>query len=247
MASSIRSLLTGLVAGLFLALALQQTLPSRFLDELSIDRLEKGSQGSTWAIPVPLQLADTMLRNTLQIARQAARAAAGYKSARPAASLLQTSATAPSSRTSTRTTKAPSFSTSTAAMASKKSFLDAVRERRTIYGLNKEAPISDKEIVAIVKDAVKHVPSSFNSQSTRLVVLLNAEHEKFWDATLEILKSIVPEEQFPSTKGRIDGFRAAYGSVSASSRFFAAAVPLSALARQGTNPSFSLLPRTPHH
>ena len=68
--------------------------------------------------------------------------------------------------------------------------------------------------MSIAKDAVLHVPSSFNSQSSRLVVLLNAEHDKFWDATLEVLKAIVPEDQFGSTKGRIDGFRAAYGTVS---------------------------------
>ena len=98
-------------------------------------------------------------------------------------------------------------------MASKKSFLEAVKDRRTIYALNKEAPISDKEIVEIVKQAVLHVPSSFNSQSARLVVLLKEEHDKFWDATLEILKTMVPAEQLPSTEGRIAGFKGGYGTV----------------------------------
>lgn len=63
-------------------------------------------------------------------------------------------------------------------MASSKTFLDAIKERRTIYQLNKEAPKSDKEISELINQVVLHVPSSFNSQSTRVVLLLNAEHEK---------------------------------------------------------------------
>jgi predicted oxidoreductase (fatty acid repression mutant protein) len=60
-----------------------------------------------------------------------------------------------------------------------KQFFDFLKERRTYYQLNKEAPISDKEISDIVEQAFFHVPSSFNSQSTRLVVLLDKDHDKF--------------------------------------------------------------------
>jgi predicted oxidoreductase (fatty acid repression mutant protein) len=60
-----------------------------------------------------------------------------------------------------------------------KQFFDFLKERRTYYQLNKEAPISDKEISDIVEQAFLRVPSSFNSQSTRLVVLLNKDHDKF--------------------------------------------------------------------
>lgn len=98
-------------------------------------------------------------------------------------------------------------------MASQKSFLDAVTSRRTYYQLNKEAPISDKAITDLVEKAILHVPSSFNSQSTRLVVLLNKEHEQFWDYVIEVLKPLTPEDQFPKTEQKIQGFRAAYGSI----------------------------------
>ena len=75
-------------------------------------------------------------------------------------------------------------------MASTKTFLDAVKDRRTIYQLNKQAPKSDKEIVDIVNQVVLHVPSSFNSQSTRVVVLLNQEHEKFSAEFLQMMKTM---------------------------------------------------------
>ncbi|KAF2703832.1 Nitroreductase [Pleomassaria siparia CBS 279.74] len=113
-------------------------------------------------------------------------------------------------------------------MASQKSFLQAIQDRRTIYQLNKQAPISDKAITALAKEALLHVPSSFNSQSTRLVVLLNAEHDKFWDGALEILKAIVPADQFASTEGRISGFKAAYGTI----LFFEDPEPVNALEKQ---------------
>jgi predicted oxidoreductase (fatty acid repression mutant protein) len=71
-------------------------------------------------------------------------------------------------------------------MSTQKSFFDAVKERRTYYQLNKESPISDKQITDIAEKAILHVPSSFNSQSTRLVVLLNKDHEQFWDFVLEV-------------------------------------------------------------
>jgi predicted oxidoreductase (fatty acid repression mutant protein) len=99
-------------------------------------------------------------------------------------------------------------------MSTSKTFFDAVKERRTIYQLNKEAPISDKQISDIAEKAILHVPSSFNSQSTRLVVLLNKEHETFWDYVLEVLKPLTPEENFPQTEKKINGFKGAYGTVS---------------------------------
>lgn len=97
-------------------------------------------------------------------------------------------------------------------------FLEAVKARRTIYALNKDVPITDEKITEIAKEIVLHVPSSFNSQSTRVVVLLGKEHDTFWDYALEVLKPMVPEDQFPSTEQRISGFKAGYGTVS---NFFA--------------------------
>jgi len=98
-------------------------------------------------------------------------------------------------------------------MSTQKSFIEAIKERRTYYQLNKESPISDKQITEIAEKAVLHVPSSFNSQSTRLVVLLNKEHDQFWDFVLEVLKPIVPAEQFSGTEQRISGFKAGYGTI----------------------------------
>jgi predicted oxidoreductase (fatty acid repression mutant protein) len=97
---------------------------------------------------------------------------------------------------------------------SSNSFFEAVKSRRTYYQLNKTSPLSDEQITKLAEESLLHVPSSFNSQSTRLVVLLNKDHDQFWDFVLEVLKPIVPAEQFSATEQKIGGFKAAYGTVS---------------------------------
>jgi uncharacterized protein len=91
-------------------------------------------------------------------------------------------------------------------------FLAAVQYRRSIYGIKKESPVDDARIEHIVNEAVKHTPSAFNSQSTRVVVLFKYHHDKLWDLTKEALRKIVSGD-FSSTEQRIDSFRAGYGTV----------------------------------
>lgn len=94
-----------------------------------------------------------------------------------------------------------------------KDFLTAIRERRSLYAISKESPIPDQRIKEIIEEALKHTPSAFNSQSTRLVLLLGEQHNKLWDLTTQILKSIVPEDRFESTRQRMEGFRSGYGTI----------------------------------
>lgn len=92
-------------------------------------------------------------------------------------------------------------------------FYTAVKERRSIYALSKQSPISDARIQEIVEEAVLHIPTSFNSQTTRAVVLVGAAHDKLWDITTETLRAVVPADAFEPTQQKMDMFKAAYGSV----------------------------------
>lgn len=89
----------------------------------------------------------------------------------------------------------------------------AAQTRRSIYALNKHLPLPVEEVVQIIRHAVQHTPSAFNSQSTRVVVLLGAEHEKLWQLAETALRAIVPAEQFAATQHKLEGFKAAAGSV----------------------------------
>jgi predicted oxidoreductase (fatty acid repression mutant protein) len=92
-------------------------------------------------------------------------------------------------------------------------FLEAVKARRSVYAISKESPISDEQIKTIVEEAVLHSPTSFNSQSSRAVVLLGEQQDKLWDITAETLRKIVPTEQFEGTAQKLASFKAGYGSV----------------------------------
>ncbi|KAJ5668969.1 hypothetical protein N7462_010039 [Penicillium macrosclerotiorum] len=97
--------------------------------------------------------------------------------------------------------------------------LELVKSRRTIYGLKAESPISDDVIERIVQDSVLHVPSSFNTQTSRVVLLLKEEHQKVWDIAIGAMEGLVaaghvPKDMFENhTKPKLNAFRAAYGTV----------------------------------
>lgn len=83
-------------------------------------------------------------------------------------------------------------------------FDNAMEERRSIYNLKDSISISDDELESMIAHAVKHVPSSFNSQSTRIVLLLNDNNNKFWDNTKAILKEVMGENRdFEPTEQKV--------------------------------------------
>jgi predicted oxidoreductase (fatty acid repression mutant protein) len=95
----------------------------------------------------------------------------------------------------------------------KKDFYAAVSGRRSVYGISKEEVVSEEKIQEVIEYAVKHTPSAFNSQSARIVLLLEKQHDKLWDITKETLRKIVPEEQFSATEDKINSFGSGYGTV----------------------------------
>lgn len=91
--------------------------------------------------------------------------------------------------------------------------LEVIKKRRTQYALGKNLPIGREETTALIKEAIRHSPSSFNSQSSRAVILYGAESDKFWSFVKEALRKIVPADAFPASEQRIDGFAAGAGTV----------------------------------
>ncbi|WP_372859995.1 nitroreductase family protein [Psychrobacter sp.] len=89
----------------------------------------------------------------------------------------------------------------------------AFDERRSIYALGNELPVEPQAIVNMAERVLLHTPSAFNSQSSRLVVLFGAEHQKLWDIAEKKLRAAVGDGDFSGTKQKLDGFRAAAGTV----------------------------------
>jgi uncharacterized protein len=93
-------------------------------------------------------------------------------------------------------------------------FLEAIQARRSIYSITNTSPIPDERIEEIIKIALLNAPSTFNSQTTRIILLLKSEHEKFWDIALENVGAIADGPAVAYMEQRIAGFRAGYGTVS---------------------------------
>lgn len=89
----------------------------------------------------------------------------------------------------------------------------SIKKRRTQYSLGKNVPLSKAEIEEIIKEAVKHAPSAFNSQSSRAVILFGAESDKLWNIAKETLRKIVPAEAFGATEGKLNSFAAGVGTI----------------------------------
>src|SRR5687768_9559332 len=70
-----------------------------------------------------------------------------------------------------------------------KDFASAIKHRRTYYNISKDVIVPESRIREIVEYAVNWTPSSFNSQSSRTLILFGKEHDKFWDITKEILRA----------------------------------------------------------
>lgn len=85
-----------------------------------------------------------------------------------------------------------------------RNFKEALKHRRSYYHISNNSPISDKEIKEIIDFAVLHIPSAFNSQSTRVVLLLGENHKRLWEITKDTLRKIVAEEAFEQTEIKIN-------------------------------------------
>ena len=92
-------------------------------------------------------------------------------------------------------------------------YINAIKNRRSQYALGKDLPLPQQEVTALIQEAVKLSPSSFNSQSSRAVILYGTQSDKFWSFVKEELRKIVPSEAFATTEAKIDSFAAGAGTV----------------------------------
>ncbi|MGL4403381.1 MAG: nitroreductase family protein [Fusobacteriaceae bacterium] len=92
-------------------------------------------------------------------------------------------------------------------------FLNLAEKRRTYYNIGKESTTTDENLQNILGKIIRNTPSAFNSQSTRICLLLPGEHEKLWNIVIEALRKIVPPENFSDSEAKINSFKNGYGTV----------------------------------
>jgi predicted oxidoreductase (fatty acid repression mutant protein) len=84
--------------------------------------------------------------------------------------------------------------------------IDSLKERRSIYDINKTLPVKDEVVFNLIKEATELVPDSFNMKSSRVVVVTEEKHDLLWDKIYELFEGNVPKE-------KIDSFKNGYGTI----------------------------------
>lgn len=96
-------------------------------------------------------------------------------------------------------------------------FLDAVAARYSAYSLDdgiEEAGVSFDDVVETVRRIAPAVPSSYNSQTCRLIVLGGDDHRAFWSIVADVLRAKVDDEEcFARTEAKLKGFSDAAGTI----------------------------------
>lgn len=66
----------------------------------------------------------------------------------------------------------------------------------------------------MVSDIIKNAPSAFNSQTGKVLLLLNKNHEELWNIVENTLREVMgPDRDFTQTKAKMDMFKKAYGTI----------------------------------
>jgi len=92
-------------------------------------------------------------------------------------------------------------------------YLEALKQRRTQYSLGRNLSASKEELTTLIQEAIKHSPSSFNSQSSRAVILFGAESDKLWNLATEEVRKVAPAEGFDKTEAKLKSFAAGVGTI----------------------------------
>jgi predicted oxidoreductase (fatty acid repression mutant protein) len=91
--------------------------------------------------------------------------------------------------------------------------LDSLRKRRTQYALGKSLTLATSKVDSLIREAIRHSPSSFNMQSSRAVILFGEESTRLWSIVLGALRAVVPAGNFASTSAKIGGFASGAGTI----------------------------------
>ncbi|KAI8621277.1 nitroreductase [Chytriomyces sp. MP71] len=92
-------------------------------------------------------------------------------------------------------------------------FQNAVLQRRSHRNIKRESTLSDAQLQDLVKFALTHSPSSYNTQTTRIVLLLKDAHEKFWETGKKGAAETQEGSHLENTLNRLTLFQSGYGTI----------------------------------
>lgn len=92
------------------------------------------------------------------------------------------------------------------------SLKDVLINRRSIRVLGKDPKVT-KEWLKPIVEAVEYVPSAFNMQTGKMIILLDESHEKLWDIVAAALEAKIGKERMGPTQEKLNGFKGGNGTI----------------------------------
>lgn len=83
------------------------------------------------------------------------------------------------------------------------SFIDAITKRRSYYHLSDSKIVNDNTIIALVDKLLLTMPTPFNVQSTRIVLLFDEQHRELWNILIGIFRNMLSPERFEQSCRKI--------------------------------------------
>ncbi|KAJ7670425.1 nitroreductase [Mycena rosella] len=91
-------------------------------------------------------------------------------------------------------------------------YLAAIAVRRSNYAITPKSSVPDEKLEAIIKACVLHCPTSFNTQSSRAVLVVGDANKKLWNMISESALKGLEGDNKTSMQGRLTAFGGGYGS-----------------------------------
>ena len=85
-------------------------------------------------------------------------------------------------------------------------FKNVITDRRSIYALNADLPVSEDDITSLVEELAELTPDAFNQKSARAIVVFGDKNQQVWDAIYDAFEGKVSRE-------KIDSFAAGAGTI----------------------------------
>ncbi len=85
-------------------------------------------------------------------------------------------------------------------------YIDALSKRRTQYVLGRSLPVAEEDVFDLIQKVTALTPDAFNMRSARVIVAAGEKQDALWKAIDRVFGGKVPKE-------KIEGFRAAYGTI----------------------------------
>lgn len=95
-----------------------------------------------------------------------------------------------------------------------RTFIEAISHRRSNYHLENISPVATTHILETIDRILSVVPSPFNVQSARIVVLFDEQHIALWDIVERELESRIPKDIFAKTRQKLHrSFMSGFGTI----------------------------------